>query len=82
VDDITDQPEEVDENARPNGYTLDSSFLFLRLSNFVQIEPGWVLSNLELFDQKCPLDAGALGNQTSPLYVALRSRGAPLSEDS
>ena len=47
----------------------------LRLLPFTDLSKpaGWVLAHLELWDELGRLvDAGALGNQTSPLYVAQR----------
>jgi hypothetical protein len=55
VDEVTDRPEDVDEALRPTGYTLETSFLWFRLSKFTPVEAGWVLTNLELFDQRRPL---------------------------
>lgn len=76
VGEVTDNPEAVDEGSRPSGYPLDGSFLWLKLSNFVPLERGWVLNNLELFDQQRALDRGALANQQSPMFVSLRTSTA------
>lgn len=70
---VSDRPEEVEENRRPTGYTLASSFLFVDLEEFEPVEPGWILDHVELWDQPGRLiDQGGLGNQTSPLYVAVK----------
>ena len=45
--------------------------LWLKLSNFDPNKTWLGLTNLELYDQGKPIDHGALGNQTSPLYVAI-----------
>jgi putative restriction endonuclease len=73
VSQVTDRRDGVDETFRPSGYTLDGSFLWLKLSEFTQLKAGWVLQNLEKFDQKLPVDRGALSNQTSPMYVSIRA---------
>jgi len=76
---VTDRPEQVDVTRRPTGYALSSSFLFVELSGFAHLPTGWVLAHLEQWDQPGRLlDAGALGNQTSPLFVSVRgSAGHP-----
>ena len=70
IEEVTDSAEEAGDTFMPGGL---HAFLWLRLANFSPVEPGWVLTNLELFDSQKPLDQGALGNQQTPLYVDIRS---------
>ncbi len=68
---ITDRLQDVDESQRPAGYTLDGSFLWLKLRDFVRVEPGWVVANLELFTGR-QLTSQALKSQQSPIFVSIR----------
>jgi hypothetical protein len=64
----------IDPSHRPPGMSNDHAFLFVELTNLEPVTPEEMLGNLELFDQSGRhLDAGSLGNQTSPLYVTSRT---------
>lgn len=61
----------VDRARRSPEMRAESGFLFLVLKNLERVPDGWALEHLERWDAPgTALDAGALGNQTSPLYVA------------
>ena len=66
----------IDLTRRPAGYEDSQCFVYLELADFTPLAPGEAVASLELYDQAKPLDAGALGNQTSPLYVARTVGGA------
>lgn len=76
IEEVTVSPTAAGSTFMPSGL---HAFMFLRLSSFTSVKPGWVLANLRLFDSQKPLDQGALGNQQTPLYVELRGPG-PFSE--
>jgi hypothetical protein len=60
-------------NRLPVGHDVASSLLFVELCDFERLPSGWILDHLDQWDQPGRgLDAGGLGNQTSPLYMALR----------
>lgn len=60
----------VDLDRRPSGYEDSQCFLYLELADFAEVASA-TTSGLELYDAPFgrSLTAGALGNQTSPLYV-------------
>jgi 5-methylcytosine-specific restriction enzyme B len=75
IEQITANPDEVDEHRMPDYYTKDQCKLFVRLSGFGQLDPRWVMGNLVLASQPDrQLDQGALSNQTTPLLVRLKVR--------
>jgi hypothetical protein len=69
VEDVTGPSPSSGENAMPEGF---EAFLWFKLKNFEPVNQGWVLDNLDSFDAQQPLTSGALRNQTTPLYVAIR----------
>ena len=71
VCDVTDDEVEVEREHRPRGMPLESSFLFVKLKDFRPFK-GDLLEELDLWDPTKTLQAGSLGNQTSPLYVCMR----------
>jgi len=75
IEQITTNPDEVDEHRMPDYYTKDQCKLFVRLTGFTQQDPRWVTANLALASQPDrQLDQGALSNQTTPLLVRLKDR--------
>jgi 5-methylcytosine-specific restriction protein B len=76
---ITDDPDEVDETLLPGYYPKSDCNLFFRLTDFEDLEDGWLREHVVLASVPDPTRTrGALGNQTNPLYVYERptQRGA------
>lgn len=65
----------IDVGRRPDGYGGSHCSLYLELADFEETTPSQVLG-LELYDppRGRTVDAGALGNQTSPMYVLHRAQ--------
>lgn len=70
---IADDVADIDLTHRPPGADPSAAFLFVELTDFKPVATGWVESHLEKWDPPGGgLDAGALGNQTSPMFVIER----------
>jgi MoxR-like ATPase len=70
LEEITADPDDVDEERLPSYYTKDQCVLFARVSAFEQLDPNWAVQHLVLSSKPEPERMpGALGNQTSPLIV-------------
>ncbi|QNN53565.1 MrcB family domain-containing protein [Nocardioides mesophilus] len=71
---ITPHEDDVDTALMPDYYAPAECILFLKLTQFEEIHPPtWALSNLVLATDPDPSRTqGALGNQTSPVFVYLR----------
>ncbi|WP_421118599.1 MrcB family domain-containing protein [Aquihabitans daechungensis] len=68
--DITDDPTQVDVERLPGYYGTDACNLFVLLTDFEELDPQWPANNLVLASKGDPAATpGALGNQTSPLFV-------------
>lgn len=68
---LAQDPAFVDRARRPKGMNDGGCFLFVELSGFEPVDPGWPETSLALWDQP---EAGALTrdslhNRTSPMYV-------------
>jgi hypothetical protein len=73
VVEATDDEALVDPALRPPHMRASSGFLFVKLTDFEAVPPGWVLEHLEHWDEPGKaVDAGGLRTQTSPFYVAER----------
>jgi 5-methylcytosine-specific restriction enzyme B len=67
---ITQDPRDVDEELLPDYYEKSDCNLFLRLADFTNMEEGWLQKSVVLARTPDPEKTrGALGNQTTPLYV-------------
>jgi 5-methylcytosine-specific restriction protein B len=76
---ITTEKDEVDANRLPTYYSKDQCALFARISDFTLLEPNWAAGHLVLASDPSGSIAGALGNQTTPLFV--RIKNIPLQEE-
>jgi 5-methylcytosine-specific restriction protein B len=73
---VTDDPGEVDVERLPGYYGTAACNLFLLLSDFAPVSEEWPVGNLLLVSNPDPAAiTGALGNQTSPLFVYERFTG-------
>ncbi len=73
---ITASPEEVDADRMAGYYGLDDCNLFALISDFEPLDPDWPLENLVPAKSGDPDGmAGALGNQTTPLFMFQRWTG-------
>jgi hypothetical protein len=76
LEDITDDPDEVDEERMAGYYAKDECNLFVRLSNFVNLPADWAFRNLVPASNGDPEKLpGALSNQTTPLFMYELERG-------
>lgn len=67
---VTDDPADVDVDRLPGYYGTSACNLFLLLKDFETIPADWPSAHLVLANNPDPdAIAGALGNQTSPLFV-------------
>jgi 5-methylcytosine-specific restriction protein B len=67
---ITKEPDDVDEERLPGYYDKASCNFFFLLSNFEDLDEGWLREHVVLARTPDPEKTrGALGNQTNPLYV-------------
>ncbi|MGW6130222.1 MrcB family domain-containing protein [Cellulomonas sp. NPDC055163] len=72
---LTADADKVDPARLPDYYSADECQVFVELSDFEEMPPGWALENLLLASNPDPAALpGALGNQTSPLRVYERRR--------
>jgi hypothetical protein len=72
LEEITVDPDEVDEARRPDYYEKEGCNLFVRLSGFEPLGADWLAANLALASHPEPGPdkmQGALSNQTTPLFV-------------
>ncbi len=78
---ITTDPSDVDEARMAGYYGKDECSLFVRLADFAELDTDWALEHLLLASDPEPgRTQGALGNQTTPLFVfERRSVQAPRS---
>lgn len=67
---ITEDADDVPDEALPGYISKTECSLFACLERFEELEPGWALENLVLVSDPDPVKTrGALGNQTTPLFV-------------
>jgi hypothetical protein len=72
VKEATVSPPTADDPRFPSYYRPDDCNLFVRVSNFEQLDPAWLPDNAVLAshpDADPGRLAGALGNQTTPLFI-------------
>ncbi len=70
IEDIQTDPDQVDDDRMAGYYGKDQCNMFVRLSSFEALEPGWPLDHLVGTKDADPgAMQGALGNQTTPLFV-------------
>jgi 5-methylcytosine-specific restriction enzyme B len=70
IHEIAQDPDEVDDERLPGYYKPEDCWLFFRLSDFEEIESGWLREHTVLASEPDPARTqGALANQTNPLYV-------------
>jgi hypothetical protein len=70
---ITDDASSVDDERLPGYYERNKCNLFFRLHHFEPLEEGWLAQNVLLTTSLDPGKLqGALGNQTTPMYVYQR----------
>lgn len=69
---ITDDPDEVDNQRMPSYYSKDEAELFVRITDFNKLDADFPTENLVLASDPDPAKMpGALGNQRTPLMVRL-----------
>jgi hypothetical protein len=66
---VTADPQVVDEERLPTYYTKAECNAFFRIGDFEHLQGDWVVKNLRLANPSAGPLAGALGNQTTPLFV-------------
>jgi len=69
VTDLTTDPGKVPDHLRPDYYSKDDCSLFVLLTEFQTLAPGWPAQNLALLSQPGEPVAAGLQNQSNPLYV-------------
>jgi 5-methylcytosine-specific restriction enzyme B len=70
IQEITEDPAEVDEERLPGYYPKSDCDLFVRLSDFEELDEGWLERHVVLAEHPEPARMrGALANRTNPLYV-------------
>lgn len=70
LNEITIDPDKVDDALLPGYFTKAQCNLFARLSSFEALEPGWLTEHLVLASSPDPEKTGAaLGNRTNPVFV-------------
>jgi 5-methylcytosine-specific restriction protein B len=78
LEQITVDPDAVDAERMAGYYGTDQCNMFVRLSSFADLDGPWPLTNLALASDPDPAKMqGALGNQTTPLFVHERFAPAP-----
>jgi len=68
LEDVTSNPADVDPDHLPDYYTVRECNAFFRIRDFEQLPQNWVVNNLQLRYPSGSM-SGALGNQTTPLFV-------------
>lgn len=77
---LTDDPAEVDDARRPPYAAKEDCSLFALIDGFETLEPGWPLDHLVLASDPDPMKVhGALGNRTALLFMY--ERFAPTTAD-
>jgi MoxR-like ATPase len=74
---VTTDPNDVDRDQLPAYYTTRECNAFFRIGDFEHLEADWVTRNLRLANPSAGPLAGALGNQTTPLFVQVSEVSAP-----
>ena len=70
IEDVANDLPETERDRLPDYYSADDCSFFVKMSDFEQLEPSWPLKNLVLLSDPDPQKmSGALGNQTTPLWV-------------
>ncbi len=77
LQEITPNRHDVDVDRLPTYYTREQCSLFVRISDFTKLPVTWVIDNLVLASNPDSSIDGALGNQTTPLFVYMKEEQKP-----